>query len=136
MKKITLILLGLFLFLITGCNVYHSSNATLEEAVRSQKRVQVVSTDNVFYEFKRLQNEEGQLVGVTAPNSDTAKLLRDHRSTQNGNTIMIHLDEEEISEIHLKNNTASNLVNFGVPAAIIGGVVVLTAADINTGGSL
>ena len=136
MKKITLILLGLFLFLITGCNVYHSSNATVEEAVRSQKRVQVVSTDNVFYEFKRLQNKDGQLMGVTAPNSDTAKLLRDHHSTQNGKTIMIHLDEAEISEIHLRNNTASGLVNFGVPAALVGGVVVLTAADINTGGSL
>lgn len=134
MKTITIKFLGLLLFLITGCNVYHSSNATVEEAVRSQKRVQVVSTDNVFYEFKRLQNQEGQLMGVTAPNSDTAKLLRDHRSTPNGKTIMIHLDEEEISEIHLRNNTASNLVNFGVPAALVGGVVVLTAASINTGG--
>ncbi|MFD0975545.1 hypothetical protein [Salinimicrobium gaetbulicola] len=136
MKTITIKFLGLLLFLITGCNVYHSSNASVEEAVRSQKRVQVVSTDNVFYEFKRLQKQDGQLMGVTAPNSDTAKLLRDHRSTQNGKTIMIHLDEEEISEIHLRNTTASNLVNFGVPAALVGGVVVLTAADINTGGSL
>lgn len=136
MKKLGAIFIAGIFLLITGCNVYHSSNATVEEAVRSQKRVQVVSTDQVFYEFKRLQNKDGQLMGVTAPNSDTAKLLRDHPSTSNGNTIMIHLDEDEISEIHLKNNTASNLVNFGVPAALVGGVVILTASDISTGGSL
>lgn len=122
--------------MITSCNVYHSSNATVEEAVSSQKRVQVVSTDQVFYEFKRLQNKDGQLMGVTAPNSDTARLLRDRPSTPNGNNIMIHLDRDEISEIHLKNKTASNLVNFGVPAALVGGVVILAASDITTGGSL
>ena len=135
MKNFAATLLGVVVLLITGCNVYHSSNATVEEAVRAQKRVQVVSIDNVFYEFKRLQKQDGQLMGVTAPNSDTAKLLRDHSSTPNGKTIMIHLEEEEISEIHLRNNTASGLVNFGVPAVLVGGVVVLTAADINTGGS-
>lgn len=136
MKRIAILCITGMLSLFTSCNVYHSSNATVEEAVRSEDRVKVVSTDQVFYEFKRLENQNGQLMGVTTPNSDTARLLRDHRSTPNGNTIMIHLDESEISEIHIKNKTASNLVNIGVPAALIGGVVVLTAADITTGGSL
>lgn len=134
MKNLAGIVLLVFMFLTVGCNVYHSSNATVEEAVRSQKRVQVAFTNNVFYEFKRLQRENGQLVGITAPKSDTAKKLQEYPATQDGDILKISLKESEIEEIHLKNGTASNLVNFGVPAVIVGGVVILTAADIDTGG--
>lgn len=134
MKNLAGIGILIFMFLTTGCNVYHSSNASVEEAVRSQKRVQVALTDNVFYEFKRLQQENGQLVGITGSKSDTAKKLQSYPSTRDGDVVKISLQESEIEEIHLKNGTASNLVNFGIPAAIVGGVVILTAADINTGG--
>lgn len=134
MKNLVGIGLLVLVFLIGGCNVYHSSNATVEEAVNSNKRVQVAFSDNVFYEFKRLQRENGQLIGITSPKSDTAKNLKAYPTTRDGEIVKITLNESEIETIHLRNGTASNLVNFGVPAAIVGGVVILTAADIDTGG--
>lgn len=115
------------LILLAGCNVYHSGSASIEEAVESDSRVQVVTTDNVFFEFKRLQRENGELVGLTSPGSDAAKALTYYRQVPNGKTVKIVLPEEDIREVHLKNKKMSNIVNIGVPIVGAAGIIGLTS---------
>ncbi len=126
MKKVGTWVVGC-LILLTGCNVYHSGSASVEEAVESDSRVQVVTTDNVFFEFKRLQRENGELVGVTSPGSDAAKALTFYRQVPNGKTIKIVLPEEDIKEIHLRNKKMSNIVNIGVPIVGAAGIIGLSS---------
>ena len=127
MKKVVGMLLSGFLILMAGCNVYHSGSASVNEAVESESRVQVVTTENVFFEFKRLERENGELVGITSPGSDAAKALTYYRQVPNGKTIKIVLPEEDIREIHLKNKKMSNIVNVGVPIVGAAGIIGLTS---------
>lgn len=113
--------------LLTGCNVYHSGSASIEEAVESDSRVQVVTTDNVVFEFKRLQLENGELVGITSSGSEAAKALAYYRQVPNGKTVKIILPEEDIREVHIKNKKMSNIVNIGVPIVGAAGIIGLTS---------
>lgn len=127
MKKLVGTWVAGCLILLTGCNVYHSGSASVEEAVESDSRVQVVTTDNRFFEFRRLQLENGELIGLTSPGSDAAKALSYYRQVPNGKTIKIILPEEDIREIHLKNKKMSSIVNIGVPIVGAAGIIGLTS---------
>lgn len=128
MKRMAKMLLsGTFIFLIAGCNVYHSGSVSVEEAVESDSRVKVVTTDNVFYEFKKLKRENGELVGVTGKNSDTAKGLTGNQQTQEGNNVKIVLEERDIRAVYPKNKKMTNIVNFGVPLVGAAGILGITA---------
>ncbi|MFD0975546.1 hypothetical protein [Salinimicrobium gaetbulicola] len=128
MKKLATILIsGVLLNLAFGCNVYHSGSASVEEAVQTKNRVKVVTTDNVYYEFKRLKNENGKLVGVTGKNSETAKSLRDFEQYKSGNNVKIILPKNEIRGIYLKDKKMSNIVNFGVPLVGAAGIIGITS---------
>ncbi|MEG9326843.1 hypothetical protein V6B16_02755 [Salinimicrobium catena] len=122
-------------FLLTGCNVYHSGNASVNEAVDSDTRVKVVTTDNVEYEFKRLLRENNQLVGITGRNSDAVKQLAHYQQVPNGHNIKIILPENDIKEVHLKDKKTSTLVNVGVPIVGAAGIIGLTSDGfrMNTG---
>lgn len=122
-----MLLLGTFLFLIVGCNVYHSGSVSVEEAVESNNRVKVVTSDNVFYEFKKLKRENGKLVGVTGKNSDTAKGLKNHQQIRHGNKLKIVLAESDIRAIYPKNKKMTNIVNFGVPLVSAAGLLGITS---------
>ena len=128
MKKLaTILITGVLLNLTFGCNVYHSSSASVEEAVQSKSRVKVVTTDNVFYEFKRLRMEDNQLVGVTGKNSDTAKGLINYEQLKNGNYVKIILPRNEIRGVFLKDKKMTNIVNFGVPLVGAAGIIGITS---------
>lgn len=126
-KLAQLLLSGIFIVLIAGCNVYHSGSVSVEEAVESENRVKVVTSDNVFYEFKKLQHENGQLVGVAGKNSETAKGLLDHNQIKDGNNVKIELDESDIRAIYPKDKKMTNIVNFGVPLVGAAGLLGITS---------
>lgn len=128
MKKLVKVLhVGTLIFLIMGCNVYHSGSVSVEEAVESENRVKVVTADNVFYEFKKLQRVNGQLVGVTGKKSDTAKGLSDHNQSIDGNNVKIELAESDILAIYPKDKKMTNIVNFGVPIVGAAGLLGITS---------
>ena len=127
MKKVVGLLLSGFFFLVAGCNVYHSGSASVNEAVDSDSRVKIVTTDNVFYEFKKLKRENGRLVGVTAKNSDAVKGLSHYQQQPNGKNVMIFLPENEIQAVYLKDKKMSNMVNIGVPIVGAAGIIGLTS---------
>lgn len=128
MKKLaTILIIGVLLNLAVGCNVYESSSASVEEAVQTQKRVKVVTTENVFYEFKRLEEENGKLLGVTGKKSETAKSLTKWEHYKSGNNLMIVLPRNEIRGVFLKDRKMTNLVNFGVPLVGAAGIIGITS---------
>ncbi|GAB2768912.1 hypothetical protein GCM10010465_12790 [Actinomadura fibrosa] len=117
------------LFVLQACNVYHKSAVSVEEAVQAQERVKIVTTDNVFYEFKRLQRKDDQLLGVTKPGSDTAGKLKGYEQIFDGKNVMIPLDENRIESVYLRNKSKSNLLSYGIPAVLVGGALVIVAAS-------
>lgn len=134
MKRLVGSLLAAF-FLLTGCNVYHSGSASVNEAVDSDTRVKVVTTDNAEYEFKRLMREENRLVGITGRNSDAVKGLAHYQQLPYGQNIKIVLPENDIKEVHIKDKKTSTLVNVGVPIVGAAGIIGLTSDNfrMNTG---
>lgn len=127
MKKIVGLLLSGVLFLAVGCNVYHSGSVSVNEAVDSNSRVKIVTTDNVFYEFKKLQREKGMVVGVTSKKSDAVKGLSRYQQLPDGNNVKIFLPENEIQAVYLKDKKMSNVVNIGVPIVGAAGIIGLTS---------
>jgi hypothetical protein len=128
MKKFTKLLLGgIFLMSFAACNVYHSGTASIDQAVESNNRVRVVTEDNVFYEFKKLQRENGQLFGVAGKDSDTARMLKDRPHTIEGRNYKFPFQEDEILAVYLKNRQMSNIVSVGVPIVGAAGLIGVTS---------
>ena len=128
MKNSLIILIyGVFMSLVFGCNVYHSGSASEEEAVKTKSRVKVVTSDNIFYEFKRLKNEDGKLIGITGKNSDTAKSLSQFEQIKSGNNVKIILPRNDIQGIYLKDKKMTNIINFGVPLVGAAGIIGITS---------
>lgn len=128
MKNFSLVA-GIFLYflLLQSCSVYHSDSTSVEEAVASDNRVRVVTLDNVYYEFKKLERENGQLYGVTGKKSETAKMLADHKQIPYGKNVRIALADEEVLAVYLKNRSMSRLVNYGVPVVGAAGLITVTS---------
>lgn len=113
----------------SACSVYHQDTADVQRAIDSNNRIKVETTDNLVFELKELRRENGQLIGITGKNSETAKLMFDRHHVVEGNLVKILLREDEIRAVHLKNRKMSNIVNFGVPIVGVAGLVGLTNKD-------
>lgn len=112
---------------LQSCSVYHNDTTSVEQAIESKDRVRVVTLDNVFYEFQRLEREDGQLYGYTGKRSDTARMLADHKQIPLNKRVKIALSDEEIQAIYLKNRSMSRLVNYGVPVVGAAGLIAVTS---------
>jgi len=111
-------LLLALLILFQGCSLYKGS-ITLEEAVASQKRVKVTTSENPKpLEFKRIESVNGEYKGL--PNR------YDHSGEKS-------INKESITEIKEYDKTASNVVTFA-PIAIIVGMGILLFSGSNDGG--
>ena len=127
-SKAAVLLFGFMsIFAIESCSVYHNDTVSLEQAIESDNRVRVVTLDNVFYEFKKLERENGQLYGITGKKSETAKMLANHKQIPDKKSVKIALADEEIQAIYLKNKSMSRLVNYGVPVVGAAGLLTVTS---------
>lgn len=102
--------------LFQSCKVYQNKSATVDEAVKSLKRVKIISFGDNIYKFENLQIREGQLYGLAKKNSKTAETLSGQVVEENGNTkyAKIHILDNTIKEIHIQNKTMSIIVPIGV----------------------
>lgn len=111
-------LLLALLILFQGCSLYKGS-ITLEEAVASQKRVKVSTSENPKpLEFKRIELVNGEYIGL--PN----------RYDHSGEKI---INKESITEIKEYDKTASDVVTFA-PIVIIIGIGILLFSGSSDGG--
>ena len=122
-----ILLCFLSLLMLSGCSVYHTDTVSVEKAVESNSNVRLVTLDNVYYEFKKLERENGQLYGLTSRNSETAKMLLDHKQIPYNKMTRIALADDEIQAVYLKNKSVSRLVNYGVPVVGAAGLLTVTS---------
>lgn len=114
---------------MTACSVYHKDIADVQTAIDSNNRIKVETTNNLVFELRELRREDGQLVGITRRNSETAKLMMHRPQVREGKFTKIPFTDEEIKAVYLKNRKMSNIVNISVPLVGVAGLVGLTNPD-------
>lgn len=104
-------------FFIQSCTVYHSSTASIDEAVQSDNKIKLGLTNHDAYIFQKLERENGNIYGITGKDSRTAKLLSSQitEDTKNNNQVKVLLTNEQLKNIRLKNKTMSTIVTIGIP---------------------
>jgi len=105
--------------LLESCVAYHSSTASIDEALQSNDKIKLVSTDDTYF-FKELLRENGNIYGITKRNSITAKALSDQivEDTKDQKNVKILLRNDQINNIHLQNKTMSTLATMALPVVI------------------
>jgi len=130
-------LISLFLaitFFIQSCSVYHTSDVTIDEAIVSNNKVKLISTQD-SYVFQDLQRENGNIYGITKKNSTTAKSLSSQitEDTKNSKLVKILLTNEQLKRIHLENKTMSTLGTITIPVVIVGIILIIAAESMSFG---
>lgn len=127
MKNFTFLLA--LLLLLQSCNVYHPERLTAAEAVAANDRVKVVTPDQKF-RFKRLEQKDQKLIGITNRGSVTSKKVIGLPIETNADLLKVDISQLNIEEIRRRNNTASTLLSIVVPVvAVLGGIIALASAS-------
>ena len=88
------------LLFFQGCTVYRSANITLEEAAKKRTDVKITTHDNHVYTFSKVKFEEGEYYGYR------------NVSLKNNGKYKVHVIEENVAKIQLKDGNKSNTMNF------------------------
>lgn len=102
------------LMLLQSCKVYHSKSVSLEEAVKSEKRVKIKTKENRTHKFSKLVLEEGQLYGVKIRGNQISKTP---------------LKVQELKRIRLHNKMMSILLGITVPIITIVGLFIIALSQ-------
>lgn len=130
LNQLRLVYCGFLLLVLCNCSIYHSKPATVEEAVKSNNKVKVYTTESSVYKFRELEMKDNTLLGITKKGVKTAKNhpLKNDLVVIKKNLIGIPLQPENIREIHTKNKAMSTIVSVGVPVIISFGALLGVAA--------
>lgn len=127
MKNISFLLVSLIL--LQSCGVYNML-ATVEAAVESEKKVKVFTTDRQKYIFKRLENQDNRLVGITARGSSNSTQVAGMPTSIDGKFLVTDLSNVVIEKIMLRNESASkNLTIVAIAATLLLAAVTYWASD-------
>lgn len=132
--KIISLLLSITL-LAQSCVAYHSSTASIDEAIQSNDKIKLEATEDT-YEFQELQRENGNIYGITKRKSVTADLLSAQivEDTKDQKNVKILLRNDQLNNIHLQNKTMSTLGTIAIPVVIVTAIVVAAASSISISG--
>lgn len=125
-----ILVIGLSSILIS-CNVYYGTPVNVEDALKTQKHVKIVTNKNKEYEFRRLEKMEGQLLGVTKKRSATAKRLKTAPVVVEGKIWKFELNENNIEFVYYRNEFQTKMVKIGFPIFLIGGFTIFVISEIN-----
>ena len=118
--------------LAQSCVAYHSSTASLDEAIQSNDKIKLEATEDT-YEFLELQREDGNIYGITKRKSVTADLLSSQivEDTKDQKNVKILLRNDQLNNIHLQNKSMSTLGTIAIPIVIVTAIVVAAASSIS-----
>lgn len=121
--------------LAQSCVAYHSSTASIDEAIQSNNKIKLEATEDT-YEFQELQRENGNIYGITKRKSVTADLLSAQivEDTKDQKNVKILLRNDQLNNIHLQNKTMSTLGTIAIPVVIVTAIVVAAASSISISG--
>ena len=115
-----------FLILLQSCTVYHKTTSSVDEAVASNNKVKLEVSDEEFpYKFKSIKVFDNEYYGLVKIKSDTYKRLRDRKTLDSDNAkfTYVQLNDNELSDIHLKNKGVSTALSVGIPV-LVGGALI------------
>ena len=122
--------------LAQSCVAYHSSTASIDEAIQSNDKIKLEATEDT-YEFQELQRENGNIYGITKRKSVTADLLSAQivEDTKDQKNVKILLRNDQLNNIHLQNKTMSTLATVGIPLVVVGviAIIAVNSMDFNFG---
>ena len=129
--KLVSMLLSLTIFM-QSCVTYHSSTASIDEAVQSNDKIKLISATDP-YVFKELIRENGNIYGITKRKSVTADLLSAQivEDTKDQKNVKILLRNDQLNNIHLQNKTMSTLSTIALPFVIVGVIVIIARKSIS-----
>lgn len=116
-----------FIFTLQGCKVYHNKSSSLEVAASSNSDVKIVFTDDEYYYFDYLQNENNSIYGISKSNSVTTEYSKSLglNIVEQGKYSKIEIPENLIKSIHNKNKTISQLSPFVIGAIVLVAIIKL-----------
>ena len=127
----------MILFSLQSCSVYYSETATMDEALNASHKVKIKTPERDIYKFKQIVSEEDQIYGIAKRKSFTAKDLNRQVIWKKSDEkdVSILLTDEQTSNMHLKNKTASALVTTAVSLVSVGALIGIgySAADGSVG---
>ena len=125
-----------FIILFQSCTVYHSTTASVDEAIQSSNKVKVVVPGEDPYKFLNLVRIDNEIYGVAKKKSNTSNLLQAQitDTSYQGKYNLIELNDQNLQDIRLMNKGASTALSIVIPVVLVSGVVVIsTAAALNDG---
>ena len=124
--------------LVQSCVAYHSSTASIDEAIQSNDKIKLASETEDTYVFNQLQRENGNIYGITKRKSVTADLLSAQivEDTKDQKNVKILLRNDQLNNIHLQNKTMSTLGTIAIPLVVVGVIVIIARKSISPSLSL
>jgi len=111
--KYSLMLISFF-WIFQSCAIYHKQPRTLDEAVKSNRKVKVILTDGRKLKFDRLEIEAETIFGVQNIKGEQQKTI---------------ISKNQIEEIQIKNKGASTTVSIILGLGIFTGIMAFIAAN-------
>lgn len=126
MKKLSSLLA--ILLLLQSCSVYHPGSVSVHDAVAASGKVKIITEDQKRYKFRRLEQENDRLIGITKRGSAAAKKAVGLPATYQGKVLKVDLSDVGIEEIKLRNNSLSTILSIAIPIVLaFGGLIGLAA---------
>lgn len=131
LKLFTLLLSSLVL--LQSCSVYHRSTCSVDKAIRNKSKVKIRVPNDDPYVLKRLELHDGLVYGITNTNSITYKKMREHATDldDKGKYALILMQEEDLKNIHEKNQGASTALSITIPVVVIGIAAGIAASTVS-----
>ncbi|PHR69652.1 MAG: hypothetical protein COA67_09585 [Lutibacter sp.] len=107
-----IILLFTSIILMQSCRVYKKESVTLENAVKEQKRVKIITNDNKKYKFKRVTYEDGLFYGI---------------NKKKGKEIKTQLNIDDLKKVRLHNKTMSIIYSTLLSLISASGIALIIA---------
>lgn len=122
------------LFLFNCCKTYQKQPITISEAIYSNQKVKIKTSDNKQYTFCKLILNNEQLYGITKINSRSAKKLDSYivNCSVDGKIAKIKLQQNKIFAVYPFNKKKALIGNVLIPIGstiIVFGVVLLIESN-------
>lgn len=114
LQPITLLLV--IVMVIQSCTVYKSSVITLDQAVQNGTKVNVITKNEDYLIFNRIDVENGNYYGIKKSKDEMVRTP---------------LNEENIYSIKEKNEALSTILTIAIPLLVVVGIIIATAGSIS-----
>ena len=123
------------LMLIYSCSIYQNSPTTVDNALKTGKKVKVEFKNNKAYKFIRLAKDtKGELYGIAANNSKPSNAFPDQISAigTHSQNVKILLKNDQINNVYFEDHyKIKRNTKLFIGSVVLGGLAVLVVNGLN-----